>query len=152
MFKILILTFLLIINSHGGNLLAEEKTVTQNPPAQTYQPGYWQPVARANIKLPIKINLINETDITVAYSVTESQMEPIVIKSHQTITLNNVKPPIYAVIYPDSENSNNSLIDLKYKVQITLDNIIEVTITKAENSSDSHRTFNLQETGAIYVY
>ncbi len=39
----------------------------QNPPATTFQPGPWQPVARVNTSRPVEIKIINQTDIDLNY-------------------------------------------------------------------------------------
>ena len=151
MLKIFIISLLLFTGSSLA-LLPFANVVAQTPPAETYQPGYWQPVARVDINHPITINLINETGLTLAYSLTKSQIEPFAITPNQTMILKNVKLPLYALIYPNSQSLNNSLIDLKYEVQVTLANIVEVIIKRVENSSESHRTLTVHETGAIYLY
>ena len=42
--------------------------LAQNPPARTYQPGYWQPIARVNSKSPVTVTLVNQTKFPLSYS------------------------------------------------------------------------------------
>ncbi len=124
----------------------------QTPPAQTYQPGFWQPVARVDLDRPITINLINETGIMIDYAMTNIENEPVRIEPEQTTVLDNVQPSLYMVVYPDSTDPDSSRIYLKYEVEVTEENIVEVRIKTTEDGIQSNRTFNLQDTGAIYLY
>lgn len=142
----------LVLLSSTFNLLYLKPTIAVDPPATTYQPGFWQPVARVDLNRPITINLINETDLVVDYAVTNIKMEPIAIPAQEMVTLDNIKPSIYIVVYPDSSDPDTSTIYLKYKVQVTDENIVEVKIITTEEGSQSNRSFNLQDTGAIYLY
>lgn len=149
MLKSIIITLTLLMS---GGLLPGETATAQNPPAKTHQPGFWQPLARADINRPITINLINQAELIVDYAITEIKMKPVSIESGQTIILDNVKPPLDIVIYPDSKNPRSSRIYLQYEVKVTQENIVEVKIKTTEDGAQSHRSFNLQETGAIYLY
>ena len=137
----------------GAGLLPLGVVTAQNPPAQTYQPGFWQPVARVDVNRPITLNLINQTGLIVDYAITDVEMKAVSIQSAQTVILDDIKPPLYVVIYPNSKkNPINSRIYLKYEVEVTQTNIIEVKISQTEEDNQSHRSFNLQESGAIYIY
>ena len=149
MFKSLTVCSLLIANV---SLLPVDIVTAQNPPAKTYQPGFWQPAARVDVNLPISINLINQAGVIINYSITSRKTKPVPIQLDQTITLNDVEPPLYIVIYPDSNNPNSSLIYLQYEVKVTEKNVIEVEIKTTEDGSKSSRSFNLQDTGGIYIY
>ncbi len=144
----------LLLNGNYSNLHSSliQNIITQNPPAQTHQPGFWQPVARIDINRPITINLINKTGLIIDYTITDIKMEPVSINPDQTIILNNVKPSLYILVYPDSNNPDSSRIELKYEVQVTQENIVEVRIKTTEDSNNSNRTLNLQDTGGIYLY
>ena len=131
------------------------QTVTDNnPPAQTFQPGFWQPVARVNTKQPISLNIINETGISLDYSFTDETLTPTVLRANDTTTIKslNLENSIYLVIYPDMNTPNASRISLKYSVEVTEDNVINLTINQIDEVSKGNRTFNLQPTGAIFVY
>jgi hypothetical protein len=148
-FKSIIFTTVLLSNA---SLMVMLPTIAQNPPAETYQPGFWQPVARVDLQRPVKIDLINQTGLILDYAITETKMEPIQIAPEANVTLNKVDTPIYIVIYPNSSNPNSSTISLKYHVTVNDDNVVKVKIRQISNISGGNRTLNLQETGAIYVY
>lgn len=131
---------------------AETDTPSNNPPAETYQPGFWQPVARVDVSKPINIKIINETGILLDYAFTDASVEPLLLEEGATRTIENIQPPAYIVIYPDIKAPNSSRISLKYFVNVTQDNTIELTVKQIENISDGNRTFNLQRTGAIYLF
>ncbi|MGK7945052.1 MAG: hypothetical protein AB4058_11350 [Microcystaceae cyanobacterium] len=125
----------------------------QDPPAQTYQPGFWQPVARVDLNRPITLNLINETGLELDYAITNIDPDPIPIAVNVTETLENVSPELYIVLYPTSNNPNSSRIALNYQVEVTEDNRINVRILTTEGEEGAgDRSINLQATGAIYIY
>lgn len=151
MHKLLLATTILISNFNF--LLTTPFVNAQNPPAETFQPGFWQPVARVNPKMAITINLINKTDFKINYAVTEERMTPIVIEKEKSTMLKEVKVPIYLVIYPDNSNPNSSRINLKYDVSVDeTTNILTVKIREVNESEFGNRTLNIQETGAIFLY
>ncbi|BAQ60423.1 hypothetical protein GM3708_829 [Geminocystis sp. NIES-3708] len=124
----------------------------QNPPAETFQPGFWQPIARVDITKPITLKIINDSGISLDYALTDSTLEPSSIPIDATETLKNFQPPSYIVIYPDIKNPDASRINLKYSVNVTSDNTIELRVTQIDSISQGNRTFNLQKTGAIFVF
>ncbi len=147
--KSILLSTILIGNA---SLMILPPIMAQNPPAETYQPGFWQPVARVNPQLPIKIELINQSGIILDYAITEGEMRPSQIAVDSTVTLDQVNIPLYIVIYPNSSAPNSSRINLKYFVSVTEENVVKVEVRQTEDVSTGNRTFNLQETGAIFVY
>jgi hypothetical protein len=147
--KSILLTAILIASL---SLMVTSPTVAQDPPAETYQPGFWQPVARVDVKRPVTIKLVNQTDLTLDYGVTEIKIEPKILSPEATATLTKFDLPLYLVIYPASSNPNSSRINLKYKVSVNEDNLVTVDIYQASDDTPGNRTFNLQETGAIYLY
>ena len=153
MFKSLLLSLLLLTN-FGFVFLSNNRAWGQNPPAKTYQPGFWQPIARADATKPIKIKLQNLTNITIDYDITESETSPVSIVPSRVVTLENVKPSssMYIAIYPNNSKISNSQIYLQYQVEVTEDNIVVINISTTEDGAMSHRSFNLQETGGIYLY
>jgi hypothetical protein len=122
----------------------------QDPPAETYQPGFWQPVARVDLNRPVTLNLINETGLEIDYAITNIDPDPIPISANTTETLENINPELYIVVYPTSNNPNSSRIALNYKVAVTEDNVINVRILKTDGEEGGgDRSINLQKTGAI---
>ena len=151
MFKPVLFSLLLLSNfsfSSGDRFFS----LAQNPPAETFQEGFWQPVARVNLDKPIKLYINNVTNIDIIYDITESEGKPVSIAPSRVVRLKDVKPSLYISIYPDSKKPNNSQINLKYQVEVTEDNIAVVNIFTTEDGADSNRSLNLHETGAIYLY
>ncbi|WP_041933147.1 hypothetical protein [Gloeothece verrucosa] len=133
------------------------KNVAQNPPAKTYQPGFWQPVARVEVKRPLAIQLVNETDIPLEYDFTTSyDVPPQPIQPKQTVTLEEqFRLPAYLLINPSSQSSTASggtPFNLKFNVDVNKDNVVTVKIVKVDSNTPGNTTFNIHETGAIYVY
>ncbi len=149
--SLLIATANLTLSPFGVNAQTE---MNNNPPAKTYQPGFWQPVARVNTQQPISLNIINQTGIFLDYSFTNETLTPTVLKPNETTTIRSLNPEnsIYLVIYPDLNTSNASRISLKYSVEVAEDNMINLTVSMMDEISEGNRTFNLQPTGAIFVY
>lgn len=150
MFKSLVISSLILATANLT--IIPSIAQSQNPPAETFQPGFWQPVARVNVTQPITVKIINNSGIILDYALTDSTLEPSSIPIDATETLNNIQPPSYVVIYPDIKNPNASRINLKYSVAVTSDNIIELRVTQIDSVSQGNRTFNLQKTGAIFVF
>lgn len=136
----------------GLSLPLASPIFAQNPPAETYQPGFWQPAARVELNRPITIQLINETGLAINYAVTNIDPTPVLIKAEETVTLDNVDPDLYIVLYPDSSNPNSSIISLNYKIEVTAENVVKVMIKQAAEGEVGDRSINLQKTGAIYIY
>ncbi|BAQ65025.1 hypothetical protein [Geminocystis sp. NIES-3709] len=135
--------------------IAEAQTPTpetQLPLADTFQPGFWQPVARVDTKQPITLTIINESGIILDYALTDASVEPMRLEKDAKTTMENFKPPAYIVIYPDIKEPNSSRINLKYFVEVTANNTIELRVRKIDSISQGNRTFNLQNTGAIFLF
>ncbi len=118
----------------------------QQKPASTYQPGFWQPVARVNPDAPIFVNLINQTDITLEYSLTTYGFKPQFISSGETAQLTNLPQDAYILINPVSAQ-----ISLKYDINLADGNIINVTVQPSPDFS-GESTINIQSNGAVYKY
>jgi hypothetical protein len=126
--------------------------LAQDPPAKTYSPGFWQPRARVNLKRPVEIKLINQTNINLEYDLSENiEQKPERLLSGKTSTLKNPAVPAYILINPDNSTPNTSSFNLKYEISTT-DNVVTVKIKKVSSEIPGDTTLNLQETGAIYVY
>lgn len=144
----------------GGNLailpvMAETQPsapVTQNPPAETFQPGFWQPIARVDMTKPVTFKIINDSGIVLDYAFTDANIEPLRLEEGATRSIENIEAPVYVVIYPDMKNPNASRISLKYFVEVTPDNVVELRVKQIESISQGNRTFNLQSSGAIFLY
>ncbi len=131
-----------------------EKTTpeTENPPAETFQPGFWQPIARVAMTKPITLKIINDSGMLLDYALTDADIEPLRLAEGATRSIENIEAPVYVVIYPDIKNPNSSRISLKYFVEVTPDNVVELRVKQIESISQGNRTFNLQSSGAIFLY
>ena len=125
----------------------------QNPPAQTYQPGFWQPVARIDINRPSEVKLINKTDLILEYDLTNNQTEEVPnLAPGNTTSITGFKLPAYILIDPSTSNPDSSRIKLQYQVSVDSNNTVNVEIIRAEQNMMGNRTLNLHETGSIYIY
>jgi hypothetical protein len=148
MFKSLVISSLVLAIASHVPAIAQD----QNPPAETFQPGFWQPIARVDLSKPITLKIINDSGTALDYALTDTISEPSEIEVEATETIESLQPPSYIVIYPDTKNPNSSRINLKYLVEVTPDNTIELRVTQIDSVSQGNRTFNLQTTGAIFVF
>lgn len=150
----------------GINGIFPSITSAQDPPAKTFQPGYWQPVGRFNPKQPVKIRLVNETGLPLDYDITNLESyDPDVVGVGKTRLIENFGDEAYIMVYPqggDSTNPNNPLV-LQFSIQvdprtdeIPPDNIATITVKEAKSDVQAgfygHRTINVQKTGAFYFY
>ncbi|MEL4897375.1 hypothetical protein [Crocosphaera sp. Alani8] len=124
----------------------------KDPPAETYQPGYWQPVARFDNKRIVEVNIINNTDVPIEYDLTDIEaMNPQALQPEQTGNLNGFGSSANIVIYPLVNDATD--FNLRYKVAVDEDNnVINVSVIKDKPSFLGHRSINLQRTGAVYLY
>ncbi|MDJ0845761.1 hypothetical protein [Crocosphaera sp.] len=124
----------------------------QDPPAETYQPGYWQPVARFDTKRMVEVNIINQTDIPIEYDLTDLEsMNPQPLQPKATGNLKGFGSSANIVIYPLVHDTTE--FNLRYQVKVDEDNnIVNVSVVKDKPSFLGHRSINLQRTGAIYLY
>lgn len=129
-----------------------ETTPTENPPAETFQPGFWQPVARVDMTKAVTLKIINDSGILLDYALTDANIKPLKLEEGATRSIDNIETPAYIVIYPGINTPNSSRISLKYLVEVTPDNVVELTVRQIESISQGNRTFNLQSSGAIFLY
>jgi hypothetical protein len=116
------------------------------PVAKTYQPGYWQPVARVNPQQPVNVLIVNQTGLELEYGLTEDR--PIqTIPVNETIRLNSKPLPMHLPINLTSSGGRDAL---KYEVA-TEGNTVTVLIKRLENTIDGDRTLSINKTGAIYL-
>lgn len=121
-------------------------TLAQTPPAETYQPGYWQPVARFNPKLPVNLKIINQTSSTIEYGFSDAKKPSSIVYPKGVAEIKNPLIPSYILI-----NSTDDQMVINYKVSVE-NNVITVEVNSVDSSQASDSTLNLQSTGAIYIY
>ncbi|NJL84076.1 MAG: hypothetical protein HC890_16240 [Chloroflexaceae bacterium] len=131
----------LLLNVMNPMLLA------QNPPASTFQPGFWQPRARFNPGTPVRLKILNRTDSTLEYELSAQKVTPRPILPGNESALGNLPLPAYVFIYP-----NDATIGLKYTVSVTSDNVVTLSVEKLGRNTPGDTTLNLHATGAIYIY
>lgn len=127
----------------------------QTPPAKTFQPGFWQPVARFNPDRSVSLILVNQAGTPLNFDlVTEEAPAPRELPTGQSVTLTNLQNANYVMIYPTApSDSAERPLTLKFTPQVDeKTNTVTVTIIEAEPSFLGHRTINLQKTGAIFFY
>ncbi|MBD2652672.1 hypothetical protein H6G45_03995 [Synechocystis sp. FACHB-383] len=138
----------------------------QDPPATTYQPGFWQPIGRFDPKRPVKVKLVNETDLALDYDITNLEsFPPTVVAPGESAMLENFGNNAYIMVYPDNATPSTpeQSFVLKFTVPVDArtqmvgdDNVAVITVTKGdvniENRFYGHRSINLQPTGAIFFY
>ena len=132
--------------------------LAQNLPAETYQPGYWQPVDRFDVKCSVEVTLVNDTEIPLEYDLTNLEsINPQALKAGETEILKNVGDSANIIVYPTISIDPNSPLPLRFNVKVEKDNKIIVTIKREQISKDDsnflgHRAINLQKNGGIYLY
>ena len=120
--------------------------IAAQPPAETYQPGYWQPVARVDINRPLEITFVNQTGLVMEYALTTNEAPPRQLLPRNTAVLKEIPVPAYILISPETPLKN-----VKYETKVT-DNVVIVTIRQISDSLPGDTTLNIDETGAVYVY
>lgn len=132
--------------------------LAQNLPAETYQPGYWQPVDRFDVNRSVEVLLINTTEIPLEYDITAlKSTNPQALKAGEMGTLKNFGNSAYIVVYPTISVDPNNPLTLRFNVKVEKDNKVIVLIKKDIISKKNpnflgHRAINLQENGGIYLY
>lgn len=101
---------------------------------------------------PVTLKIINDSGIVLDYALTDANIEPFKLEEGATRSIKNLETPAYIVIYPDINTPNSSRISLKYLVEVTPDNVVELRVKQIESISQGNRTFNLQSTGGIFLY
>ncbi|MGF1482499.1 MAG: hypothetical protein ACFB4I_23985 [Cyanophyceae cyanobacterium] len=132
----------LIATALIASVAAIPEPLFAQPPATTYQPGFWQPVARVDLSRPVEVRLINQTGLDLDYGLSSDQSPPQRLAVGETVVLEGLPVPAYVLINPES------LASIQYDVSVT-DNVVSVTI---KTGDPSNTTFNINEAGAIYVY
>jgi hypothetical protein len=121
--------------------------LAQTPPAKTYQPGYWQPIARINPQQPVSIVIVNQSGLPLEYGLTaERPVNKIPIG--ETTRVNSKPLPMYLLINPQKAEQ----VGLTFDVAIAEGNTVTVTVrTLADTQTPGDNALNFDKTGAIYV-
>ncbi|NJK49329.1 hypothetical protein HC931_15205, partial [Candidatus Gracilibacteria bacterium] len=125
---------------------------TKNPPAQTYQPGFWQPVARINPKHPFKIKLVNQTNAAIEYALTTNEFSPRKLSSKESAILTYVPLDGYLLIN-STQTSPNEEVPTSLQFEVTVSgNIATVSIRQEKSDRPADSTINVNQSGAIYIF
>ena len=118
----------------------------QTPPAETYQPGFWQPVARVDINRPIQLQFVNQTGQELEYALTTNQAPPRQLLPQSVAVLREIPIPANVLV-----NAKSPLTNLKYAVTVA-DNVVTVTIRQVNGETPGDNSLSINETGGIYIY
>lgn len=126
----------------------------QNPPAETYKPGFWQPVADFNPQKKVTIQLINQTEIPLEYGISGNENDVVdKVEAGKTGTLELSINSANIAVYPGISIDPDQPFTLKFDVKVDpKTNTINVNVTKGDRGFIGHRSINLQKTGKIYLY
>lgn len=123
-----------------------------NPPAQTYQPGYWQPSARVDPKRPFRVNLINRTNEVIEYALTTNEFSPRQLASEESTVLTHVPLDANLLINAIQSSNSESAVSLQFDISVAKDNMVNVTIRRNGREQPGASTLNVDRSGAIYVF
>ncbi|MBE9192248.1 hypothetical protein IQ230_18180 [Gloeocapsopsis crepidinum LEGE 06123] len=123
--------------------------IAQTPPARTYQPGYWQPRARVNPKMPVTVILENQTEMPLKYNFLDDRAEANLIVGDQ-VQLNKAILPMNIAVYdPSPKAGAGDEVNLTYAVSVR-NNILTVLVQPTKE--EGYRVVNISRTGAVYLY
>lgn len=122
--------------------------VAQNSPASTYQPGYWQPLARVNPSSPFTVTLLNQTGKPLEYNYLDGRGENNLAVG-ASAQLKNISLPANIAVYDPSPKAADTGSHLDYQVSVT-NNAVNVSIVPV--AGDGFHVVNINKTGAIYRY
>lgn len=118
--------------------------VAQDPPAQTFQPGPWQPVARIDPTQPVQVQIINQSGSVLVYGLTDPNAVEQEVPATQIAQTQIGTYPSFLTINTIERSA------LRYDLRVT-DNQIQVQVQRI-NDVVGDRTLNIDDTGAIYIY
>lgn len=122
--------------------------IAQTPPAETFQPGPWQPLGRINPDRQVDIRLVNQSGLTVEYSPSLNAAAPQILPAGRTAQMIDVAVPSFVLV-----NAANPQETLWYDIQVDEGaNTVIVEIQRIDDPAAGYTTLNVHETGAIYAY
>ncbi|MDY6782276.1 MAG: hypothetical protein SW833_06955 [Cyanobacteriota bacterium] len=123
--------------------------LAQNPPAQTYEPGFWQPVARYNPNSRAEVRLVNRTGRTLFYDLTSDDATSRRLRPGATVLMTNIRPDSYVLVYSE-DTSEQGGFPVEYRVSADA-NRITATISRGA-TLPGDQTLHLHGNGGIFVY
>jgi hypothetical protein len=149
--KTLTLTKTLLIALLGCTI--PSLVVAETPPARTFQPGPWQPVARVDMSRPVEIQIVNNTDLILDYDLTSNiNPSPKQLIPGESTTLKGFTIPVYLLVNRSVSASDPTLTNLLYEVNVDENNVVKLTVSRGTQGNPGYTTFNLNQTGAIFIY
>lgn len=128
-------------------------TLAQNPPAETFQPGPWQPIARVDVQRPVGVKIFNETDIILDYDLSANiNASPVQIAPGEAATLKTVRIPAYILINRSVSTTEVPTYSLIYSIDVDENNMVTVTVTKASSDIPGYTTLNINRQGGVFAY
>lgn len=125
----------------------------QTPPASTFHPGPWQPVTRVDTSRPVKIKIVNNTDIPLNYDLSANlNSSPQQISPGQSTTLTEFTIPAFILINRSDSAPISGVVSLLFTVNVNKDNLATINVTRTPGVTPGYTTFNLNKQGAIYIY
>ncbi|MDX2271257.1 MAG: hypothetical protein NW237_04825 [Cyanobacteriota bacterium] len=121
----------------------------QTPAPDTYQPGFFQPVARVNPQKPLQIEIENLSGSTLEYGLSSAEIAPVEMEPGETSRLEKLALPAYINISTPTRPPFSE-ITLRYDVQAE-GNRLKVQVT-VKDDVEGDRVLNIDEAGAVYIY
>ncbi|MBR8830092.1 MAG: hypothetical protein N5P05_003248 [Chroococcopsis gigantea SAG 12.99] len=149
------LAYLLTVGLLTANtcLLLAPHSIAQTPPATTFVPGPWQPVARVNPQRPVTIKIVNSTDLLLDYDLTANiKPSPQQIVAGDSTVLKGFNLPAYILINNSQNSAVRNPLSLIYSVDVNDNNEVTLTITTAPNEIPGYTTLNINRQGGIFIY
>ncbi|MCF2971702.1 hypothetical protein L1047_10905 [Synechococcus sp. Nb3U1] len=121
--------------------------------SSTFQPGFFQPVARFDPSRPVQVVLINCSDATVEYGITTDLGSDQELLPDEQVTLTIRELPAYLSIHTPSRPPFSE-ISLRYVVSGDADqNRITVNVVvNLLQEGGGDRTLDFNPEGGVYVY
>lgn len=124
----------------------EPKTLQVNfqpQSAETFHPGFWQPVARVNPDRPVKLVVVNESNLPLEYGLTTGATYSAGPESEEV--LNSISAPASVLIYSPAANSS-----LRYNVSSN-NNTVWVRVRASGRDMPGNDSLDIARSGAIYT-
>jgi hypothetical protein len=145
--KIKLLTAVALLAALGS--IASLPVRAQEPPANTYNPGFWQPVERYDPSRLTQVRLVNRSGYILLYSLTTDEAVSRRLLPGGTVVLSNIRPDSYIVVY-SSDTAAQAGSPVKYNITVS-NNVITTTVTR-NPIAPGEQTIHLHPNGGIYVY
>ncbi|MDB9518918.1 hypothetical protein PN466_18400 [Roseofilum reptotaenium CS-1145] len=133
--------------------------VSQTPPANTYQEGFWQPIARVdNPQFPMTVELVNQTGLNLDYGLTtDSPIQvPEYLRPGATTSIVLADPEANISIGYIPLDPRNEEISFEYNITINSNSSIRFEILRTDKpdrvGDGIGRVIDIQSTGGIFIY